>query len=135
MRMYDMMLFFALLGAVSGAIDGLMANGDSWFDSYTSTDMTSVVIDTDDRYEMGSLQSNADEGSMGISMSVMMMLWGTIKGVFAFGYVLNDIFYVADENGSNMFWPVIAIFQAGIWLIYAIGIFQMFTGRVVKGME
>lgn len=132
MRMYDIMLFLALFGAVVGALNGIA--GDTWFPDYSPPDMETVEVDTDVRYEKPNMLSSEDEYNAMSSFSAMNLLWGTIKGIFGIGFVLNDIFSI-ESDGENMLWPIFAIFQVGIWIIYAIGMFQMITGRSVKVME
>jgi hypothetical protein len=132
MRMYDIMLFLALFGAVTGALQGIA--GDTWFPDYTPPDMETVEVDTDVRYEKPNMTSSVDDSNAMSSFSALNLLWGTFKGIFGIGFVLNDIFSV-ESDGENMLWPIFGIVQVGIWVIYGIGIFQLLTGRSVKGME
>lgn len=133
MRMYDVMLFLALFGAVTGAISEMA--GDEWFPDYASPDMESVEVDTDVRYEKPNMSSSFTESSNTNPFSVLSILWGVIQGIFGLGFILNDIFPVYNDAGTNVALPIYAIIQVGIWVIYAIGFLQILSGRSVKGME
>jgi len=133
MRMFDIMLFLALLGAVSGAVDGLMlSTTDNWFSEYTTPDMSTVDIDTDDRFNSQSLVSDDDEKVPSVGWS---MVIGAVTGIFAITFVIGNIFYVPNATGGNMLAPFLVVIQVGIWIIYAWGIMQFISGKSIKGME
>ena len=135
MRMFDIMLFFALLGAVSGAVNGIMiASDDNWFTDYNAPDMTTVDVPTDDRYNMNELMSDDDEFKPE-RPSTFRMLFGVIEGMFLITVVLSKILYPSYAYLSSPLAGFFVVFQVGIWIIYIWGMAQILTGRNTKGME
>lgn len=140
MRAYDIALFLALLGAVSGALDYVMmdAGGTNWFESYTTPDMQMISVSEDmvGNLNESSSQSYIPSSVEGVLFGVYFLL-SMFKGMLLFSSVLANVFYYADPANptSNLFLPVLVIIQVGIWIVYIIGILQYKSGRNLREME
>lgn len=135
MRMFDIMLFFALLGAVSGAVNGIMlVSDDNWFSDYNAPDMTTVEVSTDSRYNMNDLMSDDDEFKPE-RPSTFKMLFGVVEGMFLVTVVISKILYPSYAYLNSPLAGFFVVFQVGIWIIYIWGMAQILTGRNTKGME
>lgn len=137
MRTFDVMLFLALLGAVSGALQYVMLDtaGDNWFPGYSGEDMTTVEMENAEQWDNAYSNVEDSEG-MGL-FSALGIIWSSAKGILYFEGVLDDVFYFEDPENptTNLFAPILHLIQAGIYLVYGFGIFQLITGRQAKGME
>lgn len=137
MRMLDLMLFLALLGAVTGALQYIMVDttGDNWFPGYSGEDMSTVEMENAEQWD--SAYSNVEDSEGMGFFSALGIIWNAAKGVLFFEGVLDDVFYYEDPTDptTNLFSPILHIIQAGIYLVYGVGMFQLITGRQAKGME
>lgn len=134
MRMYDIMLFLALLGAVSGAVSGLMGySSETWFPDYNAPDMETIDVPYDTRFNMADLLPAGDEETTG-GTGPFRIIINTFEGVFAITSVISNVFY-PGQYFNNPLTGFFIIFQVGIWLVYAVGIIQVFTRTSVKSME
>lgn len=137
MRMFDLMLFLALLGAVSGALQYVMIDttGDNWFPGYSGEDMSTVDMENPEQWD-NAYSSVEDSEGLGFFSALGIILNGA-KGVLYFEGVLDDVFYYEDPTNpnTNLFSPILHVIQAGIYLVYGVGLFQLVTGRQAKGME
>lgn len=134
MRMYDIMLYLAVLGAVSGAISGVMGySNDTWFPDYNAPDMQTLDVPYDSRYNMADLLPAGDEDTTG-GTGPFRIIIDTVQGVFLITTVISNIFY-PGQYFTNPLTGFFIIFQVGIWVVYVIGVIQIFTRTSVKGME
>lgn len=134
MRMYDIMLYLAVLGAVSGAISGVMGySNDTWFPYYNAPDMQTLDVPYDSRYNMADLLPAGDEDTTG-GTGPFRIIIDTVQGVFLITTVISNIFY-PGQYFTNPLTGFFIIFQVGIWVVYVIGVIQIFTRTSVKGME
>ena len=135
MRMFDIMLFCAILGTVGGAINGIMiASDENWFSDYNAPDMSTVDVSTDERYNMNDLMSDEDEFKPD-RPSTFKMLFGLVEGIFLLTVVISKIFYPGYAYLSRPLSGFFVIVQVGIWISYIWGMAQILTGRNTKGME
>ena len=134
MRMLDIMLFLALLGAVSGAVSGLMGySSETWFPDYNAPDMQTVDVPYDKRFNTADLLPAGDEETTG-GTGPFRIIIDTVKGVFLITTVISNIFY-PGQYFNNPLTGFFIIFQVGIWLVYVVGVIQVFTRTSVKSME
>jgi hypothetical protein len=135
MRMFDILLFFALLGAVSGAISGVMSySTDTWYPNYDAPDMRTIDTPYDERYNMNELTSSEDEYGAERSSSFM-IIFETIKGIFLITVVASSVFYPGQAYLSTPLAGFFSVAQVGIWIIYIWGVAQIVTKTSVKNME
>ena len=128
MRAYDLALILALFGAVMGLLDssavwsgGSIYNGPEVINQ-TSFDNIKVI-----------------ENPSGIDIAIDMMSYGWTALLLLFTALLRIVFIadiIASIFGNTAEAVAVAvIIQFGIWLTYAIAMFQAKTGKSLKGME
>jgi len=135
MRMYHFALFFMCVGAIAGMLNYIMvdAGGDNWF-SQEPGNMTTVSVTEED---IRNLQPPEDSSSLDVIENTgkyFAILWKVLGGILNISSMLDDFLYW-DVNGSNVFAPILWIFQSIIYLIYAVGLIQFVMNRQIKGMD
>jgi hypothetical protein len=135
MRIYDIAIYFALVGVVAGCVDYMMfdAGGDDWFDQHTN-DMQLVDISEGDVEALNFADDGGILDDIGSLSKYTSIFWKVLQGVFLIATMLDD-FMVYDVGGVNLFAPVLAAFQLIIWVLYIVGGAQFVLNRSIKGME
>ena len=126
---YNIALFLAILGAVSGAVDVIDSQIDtnSHFTDVYTPDLQVMDISKDTFSQFDDQDSNLFKDIVNFIDISYHIIWGAIKGVLGFYTVLNKIFYVPSPvDGSNLFAPIGYIIQMGI---YVSGIFFVYDMR------
>lgn len=128
MRAYDLALMLALFGAVMGLLDSsaVWAGGN--------VDTGAAVINQSVFNELNTIEKPTSTGVIGETIAFG---WAAVKLLFQ---VLVRIVFIADIiagvfGNSTEAIQVAATIQMGIWLTYAIALFQAKTGKSLKGME
>lgn len=128
MRAYDLALFLALFGAVMGILD-------------SSAVWTSGTINTGpeviNQTVFSEITPIEDPSAVEILTQTVTYSWTALLLLFN---VLMRIVWIQDIivdtfGGSSEVITAAYAVQVGIWLTYAVALFQMKTGKSVKGME
>lgn len=133
MIMYKMALFFACVGVMSGMVNGIMGEGDNWFEQET-TNMTLVAI-SESQVEDLSFDSNSGiiDQVQGV-VKYGSIFFSILEGIFLITAMLQDVF-VYDVNGVNLFAPILVLMQLLIYFVYIAGVVQFVTNRSFRGPE
>ena len=133
MIMYKMALFFACVGVMSGMVNGIMGEGDNWFEQET-TNMTLVAI-SESQVEDLSFDSNSGiiDQVQGV-VKYGSIFFSILEGVFLITAMLSDVF-VYDVDGNNLFKPILILMQLLIYFVYISGVVQFVTNRSFRGPE
>lgn len=133
MIMYKMALFFLCVGVMSGMVNGIMGEGDNWFEQET-TNMTLVAI-SESQVEDLSFDSNSGiiDQVQGV-VKYGSIFFSILEGVFLITAMLSDVF-VYDVNGNNLFKPILILMQLLIYFVYISGVVQFVTNRSFRGPE
>ena len=133
MIMYKMALFFLCVGVMSGMVNGIMGEGDNWFEQET-TNMTLVAI-SESQVEDLSFDSNSGiiDQVQGV-VKYGSIFFSILEGVFLITAMLSDVF-VYDVNGVNLFAPILVLMQLLIYFVYISGVVQFVTNRSFRGPE
>ena len=128
MRAYDLALMLALFGAVMGLLDSSAV----WDGGNIDTGAALINQSTFD--ELNTIEEPTAEGFVEESIAFS---WAAVKLLFQ---VLVRIVFIADIiagvfGNSTEAIQVASMIQMGIWLTYAIALFQAKTGKSLKGME
>ena len=128
MRAYDLALMLALFGAVMGLLDSSAVWGGG------NIDTGAAVINQSAFDELNTIEKPTSVGLIGETIAFS---WAAVKLLFQ---VLVRIVFIADIiagvfGNSTEAIQVAATIQMGIWLTYAIALFQAKTGKSLKGME
>ena len=128
MRAYDLALMLALFGAVMGLLDSSAV----WDGGNIDTGAALINQSTFD--ELNTIEKPTSVGVIGETIAFS---WAAVKLLFQ---VLVRIVFIADIiagvfGNSTEAIQVAATIQMGIWLTYAIALFQAKTGKSLKGME
>ncbi|MCK5432538.1 MAG: hypothetical protein KAJ03_07325 [Gammaproteobacteria bacterium] len=133
MMMYKLALFFACVGVMSGMVNGIMGEGDNWFEQET-TNMTLVAI-SESQVEDLSFDSNSGiiDQVQGV-VKYGSIFFSILEGVFLITAMLSDVF-VYDVDGNNLFKPILILMQLLIYFVYISGVVQFVTNRSFRGPE
>lgn len=128
MRAYDLALMLALFGAVMGLLDSSAV----WDGGNIDTGAALINQSTFD--ELNTIEEPTAKGFLEESIAFS---WAAVKLLFQ---VLVRIVFIADIiagvfGNSTEAMQVASMIQIGIWLTYAIALFQAKTGKSLKGME
>lgn len=128
MRAYDLALMLALFGAVMGLLDSSAV----WDGGNIDTGAALINQSTFD--ELNTIEEPTAKGFLEESIAFS---WAAVKLLFQ---VLVRIVFIADIiagvfGNSTEAIQVASMIQMGIWLTYAIALFQAKTGKSLKGME
>lgn len=128
MRAYDLALMLALFGAVMGLLDSSAV----WDGGNIDTGAALINQSTFD--ELNTIEKPTSVGVIGETIAFS---WAAVKLLFQ---VLVRIVFIADIiagvfGNSTEAIQVASMIQMGIWLTYAIALFQAKTGKSLKGME
>lgn len=134
MEIYKIALYFAAVGIIFGSLQYIMVDigGDNWFDQ-DIPNMENFVISASDVEDM-----QFDGGSGIQDNSIGMMKYGNIlfrllQGVFAITTLIEPHFtYYVDD--TNIFLPILVLFQGLIYAIYIFGVLQFISNRQIEGM-
>ena len=128
MRAYDFALMLALFGAVMGLLDssavwdgGAIYNGpevinQSAFDNIKVIENPSALDTATDLLSSG--------------WTALLLMFNVLLRIVFIADVVSSVFGNTSEAIA-----VAAVIQLGIWLTYAIALFQAKTGKSLKGME
>lgn len=133
MIMYKMALFFACVGVMSGMVNGIMGEGDNWFEQET-TNMTLVSISES---QVEDLAFDSNSGIIDQVQGVVKygsIFFSILEGIFLITAMLQDVF-VYDVNGVNLFAPILVLMQLLIYFVYISGVVQFVTNRSFRGPE
>lgn len=135
MRLFDIVVFLALLGAVSGAFqyvqEELSTQGDgvNWWSGYSVQNMDTVVVDTSTSgFNNANAESNIPSTIEDIYNGVYFilgMIWNMIKGIVWIKGVILDKVIVYMVDGVNILEPINYIIQVGIYIMAYLGWAQM----------
>lgn len=141
MRAYDLAIMFAILGAVTGFLQGsFIASDTSWFDGVGDSSLPDEhKIDVDEE-QAESLNPQGD-----MSMSEVMVynyhalgiFLNSMVRIFYFSDLINNVFYIPhpDDATKNIFSPVGYIINVGVILVYMGGAVQLWRQSGFKGMD
>jgi hypothetical protein len=141
--MFQVSLFLALVGGISGALIGTMEynvahGGEDWFHGAGGV-VDPRIKDTSFYSSENSSGLNpsesdiTDTGTVTKVVTGTTLLWKAMSGVFYIEPQIERAIVVTDpDTGDNLFAPYAWIVQIGIWLIYAIGMWEMYTGKPIK---
>lgn len=128
MRAYDLALFLALFGAVMGILDssavwtgGTINTGQEVINQTVFSQITPI----EDPSAVEILTQTVTYG-----WTALLLLFNVLMRIVWIQDIIVDIF-----GGSSEVIAVAYAVQVGIWLTYAVALFQMKTGKSVKGME
>lgn len=135
MRLFDIILYLALLGAVSGALEyvqtDLSTQGDgvNWWGGYAVTEMETVVVDTstsgfNSAQQESTIPSAIEDIYNGVHF-IIGLLWNMVKGIVYIKGVLLDKIIVYNVDGVNILEPINYIIQVGIYLMAYVGWVQL----------
>jgi hypothetical protein len=127
------MVFFAIIGALFGAIESTMIYAEvDWFGGYRADGFDGLGYGGDNAITGGEtgafdIQGNISSETMAYQeFSGISVIGNMIKRVFWIADILAINFAVYDSSGTvNLFKPFAYIIQMCIWIIYSIGFFQI----------
>ena len=131
MRAYDLALMLALFGAVMGVFDA-----SALFDG-ANVDTGSAVITKAEFDNIQVVGADGTESDLGIiAKTAKFGFDGTIFLLRVFGRVVFIADIIAGVfGGTSEAWVVAGTVQIGIYLTYAIALFQAFTKTSIRGMQ
>jgi hypothetical protein len=132
-QIFKIAMFLAIVFALQGAFGSAMQHTDTdWFGGeQNKTNFTnSSGFTQEDMAAMSTGDGMGAEDAPGI-------FYRAIKGTLWVVPELSKVFYVPDDESPldpkpNAFMPFLLVIQAGIWLIYIIGIIQVVTKQQIK---
>lgn len=137
MRLYDIALFIACFSAVLGVLDD-----SGWF-SASVTPMEDIRMTRDDFSDVDSdTNMVSDDGgvietynmikrTLGVLMTVLLRvgwIYDILMSVFASGLAPSTSAYMTVQK-------IAALIQSVIWIIYAVGLYQLWTKSSIRYME
>jgi len=129
MRAYDLAVFLAVFGAVIGVLDASAVWGEGTVETgdeiLTSNDFD--MLEDIDGTTLSPLVVGADPPT---TFGTWAILVGAIKGIFNVYTIIAEAFGNTDAAKS-----VASVIQGGIYIIYASAIYQLWSGKQIKGME
>ena len=133
MMMYKLALFFACVGVMSGMVNGIMGEGDNWFEQET-TNMTLVSISESQVEDLAFDSNSGMLDTMQATIKYGSIFFSILEGVFLITAMLSDVF-VYDVDGNNLFKPILILMQLLIYFVYISGVVQFVTNRSFRGPE
>lgn len=143
MMAFRIAVFFALFCALTGVIQGVMTSeytDTPWFPGATYPGVDSnAVIDKNNITEgtnamVPGSDMLTDSGSAIKQISVFRVMWDALKNVFYIRPMIADALYIPspEDKTVNLFDPFSWIVQIGIYLIYAMGMYQAYSKVQMK---
>jgi hypothetical protein len=146
MMMYRIAMFFAIIGALAGAMGGIMDyevahGGSSWFPGADMHKINNSTIFSQEQIEsmqaQGSVSSTYSTSSSSYDFSIISLMgvvWSMGTGIVCIEPQLEKVFVVNDPyaitgTSTNLFSPFLWCIQIGIWCIYAIGVTQVWRNQ------
>ena len=131
MRAYDLALMLALFGAVMGILDSSAlftgSDIDTGGDVITKAEFSDIQV----------VGADGTESDLGIIAKTAK--WG-FDGTMFLLRVMGRVVFIADIiagvfGGTSEAWMVAGTVQVGIYLTYAIAMFQAWTKTSIRGMQ
>jgi len=129
MRSYDMAVFLLLFGAVVGVLDASMVwDSGSIYTGEVLVDQSSF----DNMQDINGTTVNPilTGPSLSTAFGAFAILWGALGSMAFIAPIIASAF-----GDSSAAWSVALMIQSGIWLVYASALFQLVSGKQLKGME
>ena len=134
MKLINIALILALFSGGLGAVDSMMdLSGENWFTGDVSPDIPdnnweNAVVDME--VENGGLLDDVKSYLYNAYLLAGILL-SMLKGVFFVGLIIADIFHY-DVGGINITGIIAGVINIGVWIIYAIGLYQLKHGDSIK---
>lgn len=138
MQAFRIAVFFALLGALTGFFEGVMAYTENpWWPGVENMQFNNSTTGlTDDDLDALSVsdQSYSTTETVAQEFDIMSVAIKAIKGVFGItGFVEDAMFGKSDSELRTIVHGFLLVLQVGIYLIYAMGLLQLWRRTPMSG--
>jgi hypothetical protein len=132
MMAFKIALYLLILGAVMGAVGGAMSyTSTNWFPgtNFNTVANTSSISQS----QLSSLNPSendiSDVGGVVKTLSIGSVVWSALSGILYIEPIIAHTIVVPDPSDpkKNLFEPFAMIIQAGIYLMYGIGLYQCYS--------
>lgn len=138
MQAFRIAVFFALLGALTGFFEGVMAyTPNPWWPGVENlqynNSTTGLTSDDIDALSVSD-QSYSTTETVAQEFDIMSVAIKSLKGVFGItSFVEDAMFGKSDSELRTIFHGFLLVVQVGIYLIYAMGLLQLWRRTPMAG--
>ena len=137
MRLYDIAMILALFGVVMGLMDS-----SDWFHGGDIT-VAETGVTKDELQKIKGVGENTAESSGGVldtvtsGWTVLNVMINAFYRVLWIHDIIVDVFIsgASDDLSRMQVKAVAGVVQTGIWMVYGIGLLQLFRKSSIKHME